>query len=137
MLCLISLSKSLPQILKQKMASSSYRLQTPRPRKSPQPLNFDNSFQPSSINTHGPQTLLYDLPSTASISPPTSPRSARRMVSPGSPSLSGRSFGVKNGRPTPPPSGRNRSATPLGVTPSELEQFAEYCRSWYEPSITM
>ena len=115
------------------MASSSYRLQTPRPRQPPPPLSFDNSFQPSSVvSAHDPQTLLYDLPSTTSISPPTSPRSTRRMVSPGSPSFSGRSRGVRNGRPTPPPSRRNRSTTPLGVTPNELEQFAEYCRSWYD-----
>ena len=116
------------------MASSSYPLQTPRPRQPPSPLNFDKSFQPKSVvSAHDPQTLLYDLPSTASISPPTSPRSTRRMVSPGSPSFSGRSPG--NGRPTPPPSRRNRSATPLGVTPNELEQFAEYCRSWYDLNI--
>jgi hypothetical protein len=114
------------------MSGSSYRLQTPRPRHPPSPLNFDNSFKPSSVvSTHDPQTLLYDLPSTTSISTPNSPKSAGRMMSPGSPSFSGRSRGVRNGRPTPPPSGRNRSTTPHGVAPSELEQFAEYCRSWY------
>ena len=116
------------------MASSSYHPQTPQPR---QPLNFDSSFRPSSVvSAYDPQTLLYDLPvlpSTTLISPLTSPRSARarRMISPGSPLFSGHSQGVRNGRPTPPPSRCNRSTTPLGVTPNELEQFAEYCRSWY------
>lgn len=77
------------------------------------------------------QTLLYDLPSTASMSPPTSPRSVGRMISPTSPSFPGRSTGPRNGRPTPPPGSRNRSQTPSGVPSSELEQFAEYCRAWY------
>lgn len=114
------------------MSGSSYRLQTPRPRQPPSPLHFDNSFKPSSVvsNNHDSQTLLYDLPSSVNMSPPTSPRSVGRMNSPSSPSFSGRSRGPRSGRPTPPPSSRNRSATPLGVAPSELELFAEYCRAW-------
>ena len=117
------------------MASSSYRLHASRPRQPPLPLIFDSSFQPSSVvSANNPQTILYDLPvlpSTTLISSPTSPRSARRMISPSSPSFSGRSQGVRNGRPTPPPSRRNISTTPLGISPNELEQFAGYCRSWY------
>lgn len=38
---------------------------------------------------------------------------------------------MRNGRPTPPPSARNRSATPSRVGTNDLEQFAEHCRSWY------
>ena len=102
------------------------------PRQPPLPLNFDSSFQPSSVvSTHDPQTLLYDLPvlpSTTSISPPTS---AKQMVSPGFSSFSGRSQRLRNGRQTPPLSRPNRSTTPLGVTAEELKQFSEYCRSWY------
>lgn len=115
------------------MSGSSYRLQTSRPRQAPSPLNFDNSIKPSSImsNHLDSQTLLYDLPSTASMSPPTSPRSVGRMISPTSPSFPGRSRGPRSGRPTPPPSSRNRSQTPSGVPSSELEQFAEHCRAWY------
>ena len=113
------------------MGSSSYRLQMPRPRQPPLPLNFDNSFRPPSVvSAHDPQTLLYDLPvlpSTTSTSPPTSPRSARQIVSP---SFSGQSQRLRSGRQTPP-SRRNRSTTSLVVTPNKLEQFAEYCRSWY------
>ncbi|KAF9010541.1 hypothetical protein BDQ17DRAFT_1397237 [Cyathus striatus] len=116
------------------MSGSSYRLQAPKPRRPPSSLSFDNSSFRSSIVLTGQQdsqTLLYDLPSTTSMSPPTSPRSPSRLVSPTSPSFSGRSRGMRNGRPTPPPSARNRSTTPLGVAPSELEKFAEYCRAWY------
>ncbi|KAF9482170.1 hypothetical protein BDN70DRAFT_472847 [Pholiota conissans] len=115
------------------MSGSSYRLQTPRPRQAPTPLNFNNSFKPSSVlsSQQDSQTLLYDLPSTVSMSPPTSPRSGGRLMSPTSPSFPGRSRGTRNGRPTPPPSSRNRSATPSGVASSDLEQFAEYCRAWY------
>ena len=105
------------------------------PRQQPLPLNFDSSFHPPSvISAHDPQTLLYDLPflpSTTSLSLSTSPRSARQLVSPGSPSISGRSQRLINGRLTPPLSRPNRSTTSLGVTPEELEQFSEYCRSWY------
>ncbi|PPQ68421.1 hypothetical protein CVT24_004842 [Panaeolus cyanescens] len=115
------------------MSGPSYRLQTPRPRQPPSPLNFDNSFKSSSlVHVHqDSQTLLYDLPSATTISPPTSPRSPNRVVSPSSPSFPGRSRGIRSGRPTPPPSSRNRSTTPSGVASSELEQFAEHCRAWY------
>ncbi|TFK44372.1 hypothetical protein BDQ12DRAFT_672864 [Crucibulum laeve] len=115
------------------MSGSSYRLQAPR-RRPPSPLNFDHSsYKSTSIlsSQQDSQTLLYDLPSTVSMSPPTSPKSAGRIVSPTSPSFSGRSRTARHGRPTPPPSARNRSTTPLGVAPSELEKFAEYCRNWY------
>ncbi|KAF9529205.1 hypothetical protein CPB83DRAFT_812470 [Crepidotus variabilis] len=113
---------------------SSYRLQAPRPRRAPSPLDFNNSGRPLSVLSTKDQEidLLYDLPTHTSISPPTSPRSPpRRMVSPTSPTFSTRTRATRNGRPTPPPSGRNRSQTPLGVAPSELEQFAENCRAWY------
>ncbi|KDR75189.1 hypothetical protein GALMADRAFT_122854 [Galerina marginata CBS 339.88] len=115
------------------MSGPSYRLQASRPRQPPSPLNFDNSFQSSSVvsSNHDSQTLLYDLPSTVSMSPPTSPKSVGRMISPSSPSFPGRSKVPRSGRPTPPPSSRNRSATPSGVASSELELFAEYCRAWY------
>ena len=114
-----------------KMSGSSYRLQASRPRKAPSPLNFDNSSKPSSVvsNHLDSQTLLYDLPSTTSMSP-TSSRSVGRVISPTSPSFPSRSLGSRGGRPTPPPSSRNRSQTPSGVASSELEQFAEYCRTW-------
>ena len=115
------------------MLGSSYHLQASRPRQPPAPLNFDDSsFQPSSIlSTHqDAQTLLYDLPSAVSMSPPTSPKLNNRIISPTSPSFPGRSRATRNGRPTPPPSGRHRSSTPLGVAPSELEKFAEHCRAW-------
>lgn len=122
----------LPRI-SSKMSGSSYRLQASRPRRAPSPLNFDNSLKPSSVvsNHLDSQILLYDLPSTTSMSPPISPRSIGRMISPTSPSFPGRSLGSKGGRPTPPPSSRNRSQTPSGVASSELELFAEYCRAWY------
>ncbi|KAF8070605.1 hypothetical protein FPV67DRAFT_1487977 [Lyophyllum atratum] len=112
--------------------SGSYRLQTPR-RQPPTPLHFDKpSFASSSVlNAQGSQTLLYDLPSTSSMSPPTSPQSKSRLISPTSPTFSGRSRPGRHAGPTPPPSGRNRSATPLGVAPSELETFAVHCRAWY------
>jgi hypothetical protein len=101
----------------------------------PLPLEFDSSFQPTSVvSAHDPQTLLYDLPilpSTTSMTSPTSPRSARQIVSPESPSFSGRSQRLRNGRQTPPPSRPIGATTPLGVTPDELEQFIEDCRSWY------
>lgn len=114
--------------------SGSYRLQAPRPRHVPAPLHFEqSSFTPSSAvsSQQTPPTLLYDLPSTSSMTPPTSPKSKGRLVSPTSPSFPGRSRPGRNGRPTPPPSARNRSTTPSGVAPNELEKFAEICRAWY------
>lgn len=112
--------------------SGSYRLQTPR-RQPPSPLHFDKpSFTPQSVlNAQGSQTLLYDLPSTTSMSPPTSPQSKGRLISPTSSTFSGRSRPGRHAGPTPPPSARNRSATPAGVAPSELETFAVHCRAWY------
>ncbi|KAJ7178390.1 hypothetical protein C8R43DRAFT_973196 [Mycena crocata] len=123
------------------MSGSSYPLETPRTK--PPPLLVDRSSYISSSSVLGSnynsEPLLYNLPAAHSMSPPqsprsrtpNSPRSARsRLTSPTSPTF-GRSRTPINGRPTPSPSGRNRSATPLGVAPSELDQFAEYCRAWY------
>ncbi|KIM69046.1 hypothetical protein SCLCIDRAFT_812765 [Scleroderma citrinum Foug A] len=112
------------------MSGSAYRLETPRTRPPPPPLRSPRSTSVS-ITT---QTLLYDLPSaTSAMSPPTSPRKSG-FTSPTSPTFaSGRSRGRRTGRPgpTPPPSARNRSATPLGVSQNDLEKFAEHCRAWY------
>lgn len=118
------------------MPGPSYRLEAPRPRPPPPPLRFQNSPNASSTlnSDHNPQTLLYDLPSATSISPPLSSSQPKgRVVSPTSPTFQSRSSrGPRSGRPTPPPSaGRNRSVTPLEVAPSELEEFAEHCRAWY------
>ncbi|KAG6831674.1 hypothetical protein H0H92_008317 [Tricholoma furcatifolium] len=109
--------------------SGSYRLETPRPRQPPPaPLRFtEPSFTSSSVlNSQGSQTLLYDLPSTSSMSPP--PTSPQRLISPTSPTFPAR---TRRGAPTPPPSGRNRSSTPSAVAPNELETFAVHCRAWY------
>ncbi|SJK97518.1 uncharacterized protein ARMOST_00770 [Armillaria ostoyae] len=65
------------------------------------------------------------------MSPPTSPKSKGRLISPTSPSFPGRSRTPRSGRPTPPPVRRNRSVTPLGVVQSDLERFADQCRAWY------
>jgi len=113
--------------------SGSYPLQTPRPRQTPSPLHFErSSFISSSVlnSRSDSPTLLYDLPSTSSMTPPTSPRSKGRVISPTSPTFPGRSRAGRSGRPTPPPNARNRSTTPSGVAPSELEKFADYCRAW-------
>ncbi|KAJ7287852.1 hypothetical protein C8J57DRAFT_597533 [Mycena rebaudengoi] len=120
------------------MSGSSYRLEAARSR--PPPLQVDRSSYTSSIMGHqlNSEPLLYNLPAAHSMSPPASPRSMpnsprsprSRLTSPTSPTF-GRSRTPVSGRPTPSPSGRNRSATPLGVAPSELDQFAEYCRAWY------
>ena len=104
--------------------SGSYRLQTSRPRPPPAPLRFDqSSFRSTSVveSQQGSPTLLYDLPS------PTSPTSKPRLISPTSPSFHTRS---NPGALASPPSARNRSTTPLGVAPNELETFADHCRSW-------
>ncbi|RDB25424.1 hypothetical protein Hypma_007740 [Hypsizygus marmoreus] len=114
--------------------SGSYRLETPRAKHPPAPLHFEQSSYNSTsmLNAQqGSQTLLYDLPSTSSMTPPTSPQSKGRLISPTSPTFSTRSRSGQGGRPTPPPSARNRSTTPLGVAPYELETFAEICRAWY------
>jgi len=65
------------------------------------------------------------------MTPPTSPRSKLDQDSPTTSSFTGRSRTARNGRPIPSPSARNRSLTPLGVGPNELEKFAENCRAWY------
>ncbi|KAJ6594106.1 hypothetical protein B0H19DRAFT_1093823 [Mycena capillaripes] len=101
------------------MSGSSYRLETPRAR--PPPLQVDRSSYNSSSTFHLP-------PTSPQATSPRSPRS--RLASPTSPTF-GRSRTPVSGRPAPSPSGRNRSTTPLGVAPSELDQFAEYCRAWY------
>ncbi|KAG5353498.1 hypothetical protein C0989_006312 [Termitomyces sp. Mn162] len=62
------------------------------------------------------------------MTPPTSPQSKYRLISPASPTSPSR---TKRGAPTPPPSGRNRSSTPSAVAPGELETFAVHCRAWY------
>ncbi|KAK0454970.1 hypothetical protein EV421DRAFT_467395 [Armillaria borealis] len=116
---------------------SSYRLETPRSRRRPDPLHFEHSsFTPSSVISSHQQSpksppLLYELPSPTSMSPPTSPKSKGRLISPTSPSFPGRSRTPRSGRPTPPPVRRNRSVTPLGVVQSDLERFADQCRAWY------
>ncbi|KAJ7217856.1 hypothetical protein GGX14DRAFT_598294 [Mycena pura] len=121
--------------------SGSYRLEAPRAR--PPPLQVDKSSYKSSSSIlgssqHNSEPLLYNLPGARSMSPPAtpasrpnSPRSPRsRLASPTSPTFR-RSRTPVSGRPAPSPTGRNRSATPLGVTASELDQFAEHCRAWY------
>jgi len=114
--------------------SGSYRLEAPRSRQIPSPLQFEHSSFNSTSSVlsshHNSQTLLYDLPSAPSVSPPTSPKSPR-LISPTSPSSPRSRTPRIVTRPSTPLSGRNRSITPLGVTPSELEMFAEYCRAWY------
>ncbi|OJA20106.1 hypothetical protein AZE42_07971 [Rhizopogon vesiculosus] len=115
------------------MSGPSYQFNTPRPRPPPPPLRFQKPPNSSLTNAHlNSQTLLYDLPpSTSTISPPGSPAVKSGVLPPTSPSF--RPRGRRNGRPgpTPPPTSRNRSTTPLGVSRSELENFAELCRAWY------
>ncbi|KAF9233326.1 hypothetical protein BU15DRAFT_90395 [Melanogaster broomeanus] len=116
------------------MSGAAYRLETPRSRPPPPPLRPHNSSSKTNsvlINNGTTQTLLYDLPSSTSIaSPPNSPTYVKAV--PSSPSFpSGRSGGRRRGHPTHPPSARNRSTTPLGISRSDLEKFTEYCRSWY------
>ncbi|KAF8635238.1 hypothetical protein AX17_004011 [Amanita inopinata Kibby_2008] len=113
------------------MSYTSYRLETAHPRHTPTPLRLESSSYHSRNRQNDPQPLLYDLPSAASMSPPTSPRSKLGQGSPTSPSFAGRSNMVRNGRALPPPSPRNRSLTPIGVAANELEKFAENCRAWY------
>ncbi|KAJ3989912.1 hypothetical protein F5890DRAFT_1483509 [Lentinula detonsa] len=112
------------------MSRSSYRLEKPK-RQPPAPLHFEHSsYHPKTgLSTHPSPTLLYDLPSAISLSPPTSPTSVTRLASP--PTSPGRSRPHRSGRPTPPPGGRKRSVTPMGVATSDLEDFSTYCRNWY------
>lgn len=115
------------------MSAAAYRLETPRPRPPPPPLRH-HSPRTSVINNPSSQTLLYDLPSSPSItSPPTSPTLPKYgLASPTSPSFpGGRARGRRGGRTGPTPPARNRSSTPLGASQSDLEKFTDYCRSWY------
>ncbi|KAF8637989.1 hypothetical protein AX16_010621 [Volvariella volvacea WC 439] len=114
------------------MSDAVYRLEAPRPRQPPAPLHFEYSnFTPSSptglSSYNHTQSLFYSLPSFRPMSPPTSPSIRSRATSPTSPTLAARQLG----RPTPPPGARNRSSTPLDVSPADLEKFAEQCRAWY------
>ncbi|KAG7098741.1 hypothetical protein E1B28_000651 [Marasmius oreades] len=99
------------------MSVESHRLNHPRPRHPPPPLRLEpSSVRTSSSFTPQSPTLLYDLPSATSLSPPNSPSPP--------PTSPGRSR--RNGHRTPPLGGRNRSQTR-----SDLEKFSEYCRLWY------
>lgn len=117
------------------MSGPSYEFNTPRTRPPPPPLRLQKSQNSALTSAHSTsQTLLYDLPpSTSTLSPPASPAMKPNVISPSSPSL--RPRGRRNGNghpgPPPPPTSRNRSITPLGVSRSELESFAELCRAWY------
>jgi hypothetical protein len=88
----------------------SYRLESPRPR-------------PPAISTHSEDksSLLYDLPTATSVTSPTASKS--RLTSP-SPSV--RARGSKRFK-SPPPS----ATVPSRALQSDLETFAEQCRSWY------
>ncbi|KAF7321693.1 hypothetical protein MKEN_00690700 [Mycena kentingensis (nom. inval.)] len=103
---------------------SSFRLEQPRASRPP----------PLSVDKFSSYPLLYNLPVAASpptspSSRPTSPRSPRsRVASPASPTFS-RSRTPINSRPAASPTPRNR--TPVGVSATELDQFAEHCRAWY------
>ncbi|PFH53834.1 hypothetical protein AMATHDRAFT_54369 [Amanita thiersii Skay4041] len=113
------------------MSNTSYRLENARPRHIPAPLHLESSSYYSRNRQSDPQPLLYDLPSAATLSPPTSPRSKLGHESPTSSSFTGRSRTAQNVGSAASPSRRNRSLTPLGVAPNELEKFAENCRAWY------
>ncbi|KAJ3811187.1 hypothetical protein F5876DRAFT_40234 [Lentinula aff. lateritia] len=113
------------------MSGSSYLLEKPR-RNPPTPLRFEHPSYHSrtGLSNQPSPTFLYDLPSATSLSPPTSPTSVNRLESP--PTSPGRNRPHRGGRPTPPPGGRNRSVTPMGVAASDLEKFSAHCRNWYE-----
>ncbi|KIL65936.1 hypothetical protein M378DRAFT_76236 [Amanita muscaria Koide BX008] len=111
------------------MSNALYRLETARTKHIPGPLHLETSSFYSKTSQQDPQPLLYDLPS-ASLTPPTSPRSMLGQGSPTFPSYVGRSRLPKDGKLSPSP-GRHRSLTPIGVGPNELEKFAENCRGWY------
>lgn len=119
------------------MSRSAYPLEAPRPRQPPPPpltfspsaFDFDSSisFRGTGKDTH---TLLYDVPSSISMTSPTSPRSRHsRVLSPTSPTFTGRQ--INSGRPTPPPSARNRSTTPSAISSTDLEKFGDLCKQWY------
>jgi len=112
----------------------SYRLETPRSRPPPPPLRHPTPRSSIHINIKSNTTLLYDLPSSPSVSsPPTSPVLPKHgSASPSSPSFpGGRARGRRGGRTGPIPPARNRSSTPLGVSQSDLEKFTDICRAWY------
>lgn len=109
------------------MSVSSYPLERPR-RQPPAPLHFEHSAYHTRTGLGSP-TLLYDLPSTTSMSPPNSPVTTSLLASP--PNSPGRSRPHRNGRPSPSPVRRERSVTPMGAVPSDLERFSDHCRSWY------
>jgi hypothetical protein len=110
------------------MSTPRYFMDTAR-RPPPPPLRLQHPAKHTS-NIAGAaasseyQTLLYDLPSTAPLSPPT-PK--RELISPASPGFSGRSANRRpaSGRASPHP----RSATP-SLVQVDLEAFAERCRKW-------
>jgi hypothetical protein len=95
----------------------SYRLEAPRPRPPPiSTLSDDKS------------SLLYDLPSATSTTFATSSVSSKsRFSATVSPSSSGRPRGNKRIK-SPPPSASDTLSRALQ---SDLEIFADYCRSWY------
>lgn len=110
---------------------SAYRLDAPRPRQRPDPLQIDHamSFKSASALNQQSPPLLYEVPSPFSTSPPGSPRS--HLTSPTSPTFKRRSINrqPRSGERTPPlASGRNRSVTPVGD--GDLSLFAEQCRAW-------
>ncbi|KAI0055157.1 hypothetical protein BV25DRAFT_285724 [Artomyces pyxidatus] len=114
------------------MSAPSYRLETPR-RAPPPPIRVQNSKRASTLTGATPssatETLLYDLPSAAPMSPPPS---TQDLTSPTSPLRSGRSrIRVPRSRRTSPnPTSRTRSVTPARGQ-SDLEEFAEQARQWY------
>lgn len=94
---------------------AAYRLEV-----KPESLQLDvASYRSTSPFRPQSPPFLYDVPS---ISPPTSPKSTRSLISPTSPSF-------RTG--TPPSNSRNRSITPSRIAQSDLEQFADHCRAWY------
>ena len=110
------------------MSAQGYSL-NPAHRPPPPPLRLQRPAKRTSTITSSAassecQTLLYDLPSTAPLSPPAL---KGEVVSPTSPSFSGRpaNWRPASGRASPYP----RSATPSRVQ-VDLEAFAERCRKW-------
>jgi len=114
------------------MSAPGYSLESAR-RPPPPPRLQLASKRTSNLTTAAAsseyETLLYDLPSTAPLSPPQ-PRV--ELVSPTSPGYLGLSMNRNPaiGRASPLPSQRARSATPNRAQ-VDLEVFAERCRKWY------
>lgn len=110
------------------MSMSSYRLETPRPRPPPPPIRTRNL---KSLSPSDPKEItdsLFDGEPTAVHISRSRAASPPVITSPKSPSYSTRS---RSRGATPPPSGHLRSTTPSQPIRSELEAFAENCRSWY------